>query len=676
MAKHLADKGVSQKEKNERRDILIPKREPKRKSAHAAEENFDAFESAMLNKTLDRKFSALDLILAVLSLILLVAAWFLPTSGLVRLLTFLIPFLLAGYSYLFEAFQEAFMGIVLGRELILTAAGLMALCAGSYFGGAAIMVFAKLSDLALSYAEHLQDEKLGTLYALRAESANIEKPAGAEQVRARELEKDDVVLVYPDEVVPVDGTVVGGTSVLDMSRLAGESRSIPVSVGSAAISGAVNVNSPLRIRAERTQNDSVCSLLIRAAENAWMHKSSQERITQRVLGYASPILVIAAVLLALVPSIITGDWRTWLARAAVVLTVSQAYSVVQSVKLCYDCAAAAAATLGTVFKGHDVIEALSKAETFVFDKTGTITRGEYVIKEIYPQGVSEEQLLYIAGAAELGSKHPIARAIVTASGLSSSAVRSVEIEEIPGRGISAFIDDRSVYVGNAAFMEEHDVAYTVPSVTGSAIHVAVNGRYVGHIIVEDALRDGAFDAIEELRVAGVKTNVLLTGDVHSSARKIASSLNFDMVKAELTPEAKVSAVEYLMSTRNANTTLAFIGDGLCDTDALRRATVGVSMDAIKGVEAVEYADTAILGSDIKMLPRAYRIAKSASRAAVVNTVAAGAAKLLVLLFAVSGVFGVGVSVILQAAAVAFTAADAIRVLYFDKNILPERKRKK
>lgn len=670
MSKHLAKPEKTKKNPVidfSAKEIHIPEKKQKKKTKSHVSKAEDTFQTAMLNKTLDRKFSLSELALAIAALVLLVVVNFLPTSGIVRLLSFLVPFLLAGYSYLFEAFQEAFMGIVLGRELIVTVASLMAFCAGSYNGGAAVMIFLKLSDMALAYAEMMQAEKVNALYSLRPEKANLVNENTVSVVKAETLKKDQVIELYVGDIVPTDGVVIDGTSVLDASTLVGGSLSFPVAAGSTAISGCVNVTAPIRVRVATEQKDAMYSAVLRAAENSWMHKSSQERLIQKVVSYLTPALVIAAFLLAIVPSISTGDWRTWVARAAVILTVSQLYSVVQSVKLVYDCAAVYASARGIVFKGHDVIEALSRAETLVFDKTGTVTEGKYQVKDVFPKGVSESQLLFLAGAAELSSNHPIARAIVAASGAYASDVKVLDVEETPGRGVCAFIDGRNVYVGNAAMMEEHGVEYDMPTVPGSAIHVAIDGRYIGHIIVDDALRDGAFDAIEELRMSGAKTSVLLTGDVHSSARKIASVLNFDLVKAELSPDEKCKAVEYLMSNRNVNTTLAFVGDGICDTDVLKCATVGIAMGCFDKPDAVEACDIAVLGDDIHQLPKAYQAADRAAGAAFLNTVVCSAVKLLIAIFGAAGVVGLAAAAFLQCAAVMFESINALRILNYEEN---------
>ena len=670
MSKHLAKPEKTKKNPVidfSAKEIHIPEKKQKKKTKSHVSKAEDTFQTAMLNKTLDRKFSLSELALAITALVLLVVVNFLPTSGIVRLLSFLVPFLLAGYSYLFEAFQEAFMGIVLGRELIVTVASLMAFCAGSYNGGAAVMIFLKLSDMALAYAEMMQAEKVNALYSLRPEKANLVNENTVSVVKAETLKKDQVIELYVGDIVPTDGVVIDGTSVLDASTLVGGSLSFPVAAGSTAISGCVNVTAPIRVRVATEQKDAMYSAVLRAAENSWMHKSSQERLIQKVVSYLTPALVISAFLLAIVPSISTGDWRTWVARAAVILTVSQLYSVVQSVKLVYDCAAVYASARGIVFKGHDVIEALSRAETLVFDKTGTVTEGKYQVKDVFPKGVSESQLLFLAGAAELSSNHPIARAIVAASGAYASDVKVLDVEETPGRGVCAFIDGRNVYVGNAAMMEEHGVEYDMPTVPGSAIHVAIDGRYIGHIIVDDALRDGAFDAIEELRMSGAKTSVLLTGDVHSSARKIASVLNFDLVKAELSPDEKCKAVEYLMSNRNVNTTLAFVGDGICDTDVLKCATVGIAMGCFDKPDAVEACDIAVLGDDIHQLPKAYQAADRAAGAAFLNTVVCSAVKLLIAIFGAAGVVGLAAAAFLQCAAVMFESINALRILNYEEN---------
>ncbi len=660
-------------EKNSAKAIRIPEPNSVKRAGSRKKEagRADAFQSVMLNKTLDRRFNTTDLLLTALALILLVIAHFLPTSGPIRLLSFLVPFLLAGWHYLYEAFQEAFMGIVLGRELILMIAALLALCAGEAFGAAALMICLKIGDLTIAYIEMLQSEKVSALYALVPDKAEL---ADGGSVRASELTVGAEILVRAGETVPTDGIVLEGTSVLDAAPLTSDSFSFPVAAGSAAVSGCINVTAPLRIRVERAQRDSVSAELIRAAENAWMHKSAQERLLQRVLSYLSPALVLLAVLMALIPSIATGEWRVYLVRAAILLTVSQMYSVVQSVKLSYDCASACAAAAGAAVKGHDVLEALSKAETMVFDKTGTVTVGEYRVKEVFPRGVSEGQLLFLAGAAELHSRHPIARAIVAASGAYASQISAVDIKEIPGRGVSAFIDGRCVYVGNAAMMEEHGVACDMPAIPGSAIHVAVDGHYLGHIVLEDALRDSAFDVIEELRAEGVGTSVLLTGDVHSSARRIASSLNFDLVKAELTPEEKCSSVEYLMSNRNVNTTLAFVGDGVCDADALRLATVGIALGCFDKPEALEAADAAILNNELRTLPKLYRLAGQTARASLEQTMVCGAVKLLVLIFGAAGLCSLSIAVVIQMAAILFEAYNAHRILHFgeDKQRKPLR----
>lgn len=663
MAKHLAEKKKPQKETVKQIHIPQKKSKPAPKRVHRKKAE-SALMGAMLNKTLDRSFNPSDAAMVVMALALLGLAYFLPTRGIIRLLSFIVPFLIAGYNYLYEAFQEAFMGIVLGRELIVTIACLLAFCAGAYVGAAAIMICLKLCDLALAYVESKQSEKVASLYSLCPDKAKLVENGNIREVDASELVEGSEVEVGAGETVPADGVVLDGTSVLDATALVGESFSFPVAAGSAAVSGCTNINAPLRIRAERPQAESVSGALIRAAQNAWMHKSSHERLLQRVLSYLSPALVIFAILLAVIPSIATGEWRAYLVRAAILLTVSQMYSAVQSVKLIYDCAAASAAASGVAVKGHDVLEALSRAETMVFDKTGTVTEGEYRVKEVFPRGVTEGQLLLLAGAAELHSPHPIARAIVAASGAYASEIRALDIQETPGRGVSAFIDGRCVYVGNAAMMEEHDIPCDAPSIPGTAIHVAVEGRYIGHIVLEDAVRDCAFDVIEELRVEGVKTSVLLTGDIHSTARRIASSLNFDLVKAELTPQEKCSSVEYLMGNRNVNTTLAFVGEGVCDADALRLASVGIALGCFDKAEALEAADAAVLKNELRTLPKLYRLASRAARAALETTVVCGAVKLLVLIFGAAGLCSVSLAALIQTAAVFFEAFFASRLLSF------------
>ena len=669
MAKHLAQ--VEKKKPSlleQAKAIRLPeiKIKPNIKikalSPRPEKKQMSALSGVMLTKTLDKSFNPYDFLLTILSLALLCLAYFLPTSGLIRLLSFLAPFLLAGYEYLYEAFQEAFMGIVLGRELIVTIACLMAFCAGAYFGAAAIVILLKIADLALAYVEDLHSKKVASLYSLRPEKANLSKDGSISQIKASSLSVGSEIEVGPGEVVPADGVVLEGTSALDASALVGESFSFPVAPGSAAVSGCTNVNTSLKIRVERTQADSMNGMLIRAAENAWMHKSSHERLLQRVLSYLSPALVLIALLLAVIPSIATGEWQLYFVRSAILLTVSQTYSVVQSIKLSFDCASAAAAAAGIVVKGHDVLESLSKAETMVFDKTGTVTEGEYRVKEVFPKGVTEGQLLFLAGAAELQSPHPIARAIVAASGAYASEITAEKIDETPGRGVCAFINGSCVYVGNAAMMAEHDISPDSPSIPGTAIHVAVDGRYVGHIVLEDAVRDSAFDVIEQLRIEGVGTSVLLTGDIHSTARRIASSLNFDLVKAELTPKEKCSSVEYLMSNRNVNTTLAFIGDGVCDDDALRLATVGIALGAFDKPQAVEAADVAILSRDLRCLPKLYRLAKRGARTAMEQTVICGALKLLVLIFGAAGLCPLAVAALIQALAVVAEAWFASRLL--------------
>ena len=605
----------------------------------------------------------LDIALILASAALFAAALFIPLEGWYRVFLFVVPYLIAGYKVILGAFEKIVHGEFLGEDFLMTVASIGAFCIGEYPEAVMVMLLYRVGALFESYALGRSRKSIAELMDIRPDKASLVTETGVKVMRPQRVPVGSIILVAPGERIPLDGEIVDGVTSLDTSSLTGESVPRNVSVGSAVLSGCINISSPIRIKVTSSYAESTATRILELVEGASAKKSRQESFISRFSRIYTPAVVIAAVIIGVVPPIFSGEWAEWIRRAIVFLVVSCPCALVISVPLSYFGGIGCASRNGILVKGSNYLEALSRAKTFVLDKTGTITEGKFVVTDVYTEKVSEQELLDIAAAAEYYSNHPIARSIKDAcQSPELDESRVMHVEEQPGHGISAFVDGRQVYVGNASLLFDHGIACATPRRNGTAIHVAVDGEYWGHILISDRLKEGVFDALEELRHSGANNLVMLTGDMLSVARPIASSLNFDMVKAELLPGAKVSAVEYLLATKADNSTLAFVGDGVNDAPVLARADVGIAMGAFGSDAAIEAADIVLMDDDIRKLPLAMKIARNTVQIVYQNIGIALGVKFAILILGIFGLAPIGLAVFGDVGVLIIVILNALRSL--------------
>ena len=487
------------------------------------------------------------------------------------------------------------------------------------------------------------------------------------------MQVGDTIIVEPNEVIPLDGEVLEDMTAVDVSPLTGRAGTRTVNAGGAAMSGCINITRTIRIRVTREFKDSTVRRLCDIAANTASVRSGQERFTARFARIYTPAAAIFALVIAVLPPLFGGEWVKWMGRALTVLVLSSPCAMAVSVPLAYSAGIRRAARSGMYAKAAQDIESFTKTDTIVFDKTGTVTEGRFTVTEVFPESMSEQELLNIAATAESCSRHPIARSLREAGSIRPSEGEVLEIEDIPGRGVSAFINGHHVYVGNAALLEEHGINFSVPSRPGAAIHVAVDNVYAGHIMIADRIKDGAFDALEELRAQGVKSLVMLTGDVRSAAKTVAASLNFDMVKAELTLDGKITAVEYMLSKKATGACLAFVGDGVGDAPVMSHADIGIALGAVNEYPAIETADVVLMDEDIRALPEARSLCRSVTDTAGQNILLSLAAKAILVVLGIFGVINIWIAALAELCVLAAAIANAGKNdIKFEKENIDER----
>lgn len=609
-----------------------------------------------------RDISWKDIAVTVISAAALAAAWLLPTTGWVRAVSFFIPYLIGGFDSIMEAMERVSNKAFLKKEPLTVLASIAAFAAGAYGEAVLLILLLKICAMAEATAVKRGRKETKALLNIRPASAKVETAEGILEVTPDYVNIGDIIVVDPGERIPLDGVIIEGISAIDSSPLAGKSKPVAMTVGYRALSGCVNVTSSIRIRVDTCFEDSIVNRALKLVEDAPRGKSRWEEHINQAAKFYTPAVFIAALLLAIIPSAISGQWAEYIRRAAVLLIAAYPGELLVSVPLAFYCSTGCMAKNGVFVKAFRFLDGLGSADTIVFDKTGIITEGRFAITDVFPEGLSEQELLSIASTAERLSPHPIALALREASSpFALSPDDEFSAQDIPGRGVKALVGNKEILVGNAALLEENGIGYKVPSRSGGAVHVAVNGRYCGHILIADRIKRNAFDALENLRILGVKKTVMLTGDVLSVARPIASKLNFDMLKAELRPEEKLAAVEYLIDNKGGGT-LAFVGDGINDAAVLRGADVGIAVGALGSALSMANADILLMDKDIGKLPLAVKAAKYTAAMVKLNTTAASALKLLLLAGGAAGFIPITLAAV--ADAVVFTACmiNALRPL--------------
>ena len=547
------------------------------------------------------------------------------------LLVFLAPYLLIGYDVLKEAVESIFHGQMLDEHFLMMVATVGALCVGELEEAVAVMLFYQVGELFQSYAVGKSRKSISALMDIRPDYANIERDGKLEQVDPEEIQVGDIIVVKAGEKVPLDGVVMEGKTTLNTAALTGESLPRDAAEGDQIISGCVNISGLIRVRVTKPFSESTVSRILELVENASNKKTRTERFITRFARIYTPAVVGAAVLLAIVPPLVLhGNWNDWIYRALTFLVVSCPCALVISVPLSFFGGIGGASSKGILVKGSNYIEALAHCETVVFDKTGTLTEGSFQVTAVHPDAVDEKELLRLAAAAESYSDHPISLSLKAACHDSIDSKLVTNVHEIAGKGVQAEFEGHTLSVGNGKLMESLGIEEHKCHKVGTIVHVAMDGKYLGHIVISDVIKPDAAKAIANLKACGVQRTVMLTGDRREVAQNVAQQLKLDDVKAELMPQGKVEAVEELLKAKNPKSTLAFVGDGINDAPVLSRADIGIAMGALGSDAAIEAADVVLMDDQPSKIAEAIRISRKTMGIAMQNIVFALAVKAVVL----------------------------------------------
>ena len=564
-----------------------------------------------------------------------------------KLLIFLFPYTAAGFDVLKEAIEHIGEGEVFDEDFLMCIATIGALLIGFVPGGKEqfaeavfVMLFFQVGELFEGIAEGNSERAISQLLDIRPDTANVERGGEVLVVSPEEVAVGETVVIRPGEKVPMDGVVLEGTSSLDTVALTGESVPRDVTAGDPILSGCVNQSGVLRVRVEKEFGESTAAKILDLVQHAGSKKSRSEKFISRFARIYTPIVVFAAIALALIPPMLTGDFAgsfaTWLLRALTFLIVSCPCALVVSVPLAFFGGIGAASKAGILIKGSSYMDALAKADTVVFDKTGTLTKGVFEVTTLHPEEMDEKELLHLAAHVERYSTHPIAVSLRTAFGNEADGCAVESVEEVAGQGIRAVVNGRTVCVGNSKMMDAIGAKWKSCDEAGTIIHVAVDGVYAGHIHISDIEKPDAKKAIAELKTLGVGHTVMLTGDREEVAKRVASDLGLDEYHAELLPADKVSGVEQLLQNRKEGASLVFVGDGINDAPVLARADIGVAMGAMGSDAAIEAADVVLMDDQPSKIAKAVRISRSTLAIAKQNIVFAIAVKVGILILAAFG----------------------------------------
>ena len=570
-------------------------------------------------------------------------------------LIYLVPYLIIGYDIVWKAIRNISHGQVFDENFLMMIATFGALGVREYSEAVAVMLFYQIGELFQGYAVGKSRQSIAAMMDICPEYANIEEDGELKQVDPDDVEIGTIIIIKPGERIPLDGVVVEGESLIDTAALTGESVPRKAAVGDEIISGCVNGNGTLKVRTTKEFDDSTVSKILELVENASSKKAHVENFITRFAKYYTPVVTIAAVILAIVPPLVLGGgWSDWIQRACIFLVISCPCALVISVPLGFFGGIGAASKLGVLVKGSNYLEALAQMDTMVFDKTGTLTKGEFKVTEILPaEGFTKETLLNLAALGEGYSTHPIAASIREAYGQPLDMNRVNDAKEVAGHGIQVQIDEQEVFIGNEKLMRAQNITPAACESIGTVIYVACEGKYAGAIVISDTIKDGAKEAIRGMKAVGVKKCVMLTGDRKEAAELVAKELDIDEVHAELLPQDKVSQVEALLSKETEKERLAFVGDGINDAPVLSRADIGIAMGSMGSDAAIEAADVVLMDDDIRKIASVVRISRKTLTIVHQNIVFALAVKALVLILGALGmanmweaVFAdVGVSVI-------------------------------
>ena len=605
------------------------------------------------------------------SAVLLVAAVLIPYEGPWRFVLFLPAYFVIGWDVLWKAARNIAHGQVFDENFLMALATVGAFCTGFFGEGeypeaVFVMLFYQVGELFQGYAVGKSRKSIASLMDIRPDYANVERDGQLTQVDPEEVAVGDTITVKAGERVPLDGVVLEGQSMVNTSALTGESVPRQVQPGDDVISGCVNQSGLLRVRVTKPFGESTVQKILDLVENSSSKKAKAENFITKFARYYTPIVVFCALALALVPPLFVGDWVGWVQKALIFLVVSCPCALVISVPLSFFGGIGGASRQGILVKGGNYLEVLANTEIVVFDKTGTLTKGVFNVTAIHPEEYSESGLLEMAALAESYSDHPISRSLKEAWGKELDASRVGEVEELSGRGVRAQVDGKTVCAGNDKLMEDIGVKWHPCHHVGTTVHVAVEGKYIGHIVISDEVKPDAKEAIAALKAQGVKKTVMLTGDAKAVGESVAKDLGLDEAYTQLLPGDKVDRVEALLSQKSPKGKLAFVGDGINDAPVLSRADIGIAMGALGSDAAIEAADIVLMDDKPSKIAKAMEISKRTLRIVRQNIVFALAVKLLVLALTPFGIANMWEAVFADVGVMVIAILNASRALQAGK----------
>ncbi len=599
----------------------------------------------------------------IVAAVLFLAGSLLHLPELAEMAVFLVCYVVVGLDIVWKAITNILHGQVFDENFLMTIATIGALILGEHSEGVAVMLFYQVGEWFQSYAVSKSRKSIASLMDIRPDYANIERDGKLVQVDPDEVQIGETIVVKPGERIPLDGTILKGFSTLDTSALTGESMPREVEPGMEVISGCINQTGILNIQTTKEFGESTVAKILDLVENASDKKGRIENFITRFARYYTPVVVFAALALAILPPLITQQpFSTWIYRALTFLVISCPCALVISIPLSFFGGIGGASKIGVLVKGSNYLEALANTEVVVFDKTGTLTKGSFAVSEIHPVGMEEAQLLELAAYAEDYSNHPISLSIKNAYGQKIDNSRVSDVQEIAGHGVQAVIDGKTILAGNTKLMEKEHIKYTPSSAVGTVVYLACDGKYAGCIVIEDEIKADAPAAIKLLKSAGIRKTVMLTGDADAVGKKVAGQLHLDQVYTELLPADKVDRVESLLKQKSEKGMLAFVGDGINDAPVLARADVGIAMGGLGSDAAIEAADVVLMTDEPSKIAAVMKIARKTIRIANQNIVFALGVKFLVLILGALGYANMWAAVFADVGVSIIAILNAIRAM--------------
>jgi cadmium-exporting ATPase len=577
---------------------------------------------------------------------------------------FIISYIIVGGDVVKRAVKDILKGQVFDENFLMSIATIGAFFIGEYPEGVAVMLFYQVGELFQSYAVGKSRKSIASLMDIRPDYANVKKGDELVKVDPDEVQIGDIIVIKAGEKIPLDGKVIEGSSMIDTSALTGESVPREVEVGSDILSGCININGVITAEVTKEFGESTVSKILDLVENASSKKSNSEQFITKFARYYTPVVVIIAVFLAIIPPLVIdgATFSDWIYRALAFLVVSCPCALVISIPLSFFGGIGGASKKGVLVKGSNYLEALAETEIVVFDKTGTLTKGVFNVQEIHPEGVSKEELLELTAHAESYSNHPISLSLKRAYSKEIDNGRISDVEEISGHGVIATVDGKKVMAGNIKLMKMMDIPYFKGELIGTIVHVAVNNKYIGYIVIADEVKEDSAQAIKELKAANIKQTVMLTGDNKSIGSKVAKELGLDKVYAELLPADKVEKLEELFSQKSKKGKLAFVGDGINDAPVLARADIGIAMGGLGSDAAIEAADVVIMTDEPSKIATTMKISKKTLKIAHQNIVFAIGVKIIVLILSAFGITTMWAAIFADVGVTIIAVLNAFRAL--------------